>query len=216
MAIEHPIILYEGAEDHAFLSELLAVLGLSKNFVFHLNKKGEPDCAGKDGFGKILVGIVSGSVRHKQIIIVADNDGNPAEAFKNVQNQIGRAGFVIPQKPREIVETPNLPPLTMLMIPWDNETGCLETLCLSAANTKYSKQLACADALVKCAGEAWDVAHKSKLRMRGFLSAICKTNPNTGLRFAWKNDNGRPGDIFPIKGVAAYNQIAQYFKNLAA
>jgi hypothetical protein len=193
-----------------FLSELLKVLGLSERFEFHLKNK-QPDCAGKDGFGKILNGLIGKT--HKAIIIVADNDGNPAEAFKCIQKQIGEAGFTIPKNPREIVETPDLPPLSVLMIPWDNDSGCLETLCMCAANSEYKHQLeVCADALVKCAGKDWDIAKQAKLRMRGFLSAVCKSDPNTGLRYAW-NRTEKP---FQLKGVAAFNQIADYFRNLAA
>jgi hypothetical protein len=209
-----PIILYEGAEDHAFFSELLNAFGLSEKFVFHLNKHKQPDCAGKDGFGKILSGLIGET--HKAIIIVADNDGHPTEAFKNIQKQIGEAGFTIPQKPREKVETKNMPPLSVLMIPWDNELGCLETLCLGAANQKYKTQLDCADGLVKCAGaDGWPLSKQAKLRMRGFLSAVCKLDPNTGLRYAWCTKE-RPGDIFPMSGVATYNQIVEYFKGFTA
>jgi hypothetical protein len=200
-----PIILFEGVEDKSFLEELLEVLGLREKFDF---QKG--DGAGKDGFEQILKGLVIST--RKAIIIVADNDGDPTGMCKNAQKQIGNAGFTIPKKPRETVETVGLPPLSVLMIPWDNDAGCLETLCLSAKNSDYNKQLDCADALVKCAGaEGWDIAKKSKLRMRGFLSAVCKSDPNTGLRYAWN----RPEKPFPLKGAAAYNQIAGYLSAFA-
>ncbi len=173
------------------------------------------DGSGKDGFGKVLAGLVTAN--YKAIIIVADNDGDPAGAFQNVQRQIKEAGFTVPNRPRETVATEGLSALTVLMIPWDEEAGCLETLCLGAANTVYIRQLECADALVKCANaEEWGIAKKSKLRMRGFLSAVCKSDPNTGLRYAWSTDGGRPGNIFPLKGVDAYKQIADYFKEFAA
>src|SRR5665213_125478 len=198
------IILYEGVEDRAFLEELLKVLGLEKKFDFH------EQCGGKDRFEQILKGLVIS--KHKTIIIVADNDGDPAEAFKNVQRQIAAAGFTVPQNPRETVATAELPPLSVLMIPWDNDSGCLETLCLSAVSADYKKQLECADALIKCAGaEEWDIARKSKLRMRGFLSAACKSDPNTGLRYAWN----RAEKPFPLKDVAVYTQIANYLKSFA-
>jgi len=202
-----PIILYEGVEDKGFLDALLEVLGIKNKFALH------PDCGGKDKFKQLLDALVI--PKHAAIIIVADNDGNPNEAFKNIQKQIGDSGFSIPTKPREIAITAGLSPVSVLMLPWDGEDGCLETLCLSAANPKYAAQLACADALVKCAGDGWPVSHKSKLRMRGFLSSICRSNPNTSLQYAWKTDNGRPGDIFPLKDVAVYQKISEYFKSFA-
>lgn len=205
-----PIILFEGVEDKSFLNELLVVIGVREKFDF---QKG--DGGGKDGFEQLLKGLVT--VNHKAIIIVADNDGDPDVAFKNIQKQIAAAGFTVPNKPRETAVTEGLSPASVLMIPWDNDPGCLETLCLSAANQKYKTQLDCADGLVHCAGaDEWDIAKKSKLRMRGFLSAVCKSDPNTGLRYAWGTENSRPGDIFPLKDVAAYNLIADYFRNHAA
>lgn len=205
-----PIILFERAEDKSFLQELLKVSGLSDKFVFHNGNGG-----GKDGFELVLKGLVT--VNHRTIIIVADNDGDPAEAFKNIQKQISAAGFTVPGKPREMVATADLSPLSVLMIPWDNESGCLETLCLGAVNPNYNSQLACADDLVTCAGaDRWDIAKQSKLKMRVFLSAVCKSDPNTGLRYAWSREGGRPGDIFPLNGTAVFDQIAEYFRILAA
>ncbi|HTX21214.1 MAG TPA: DUF3226 domain-containing protein [Candidatus Aquilonibacter sp.] len=105
---------------------------LAGKFDFH------PSCGGKDKFARILTGLVAESSaspdeQRKAIIVVADNDGDPKGAFKNVQDQIQTAGFAVPKKPREIVTTPNLPFLCVLMIPWDNDSGCLESLCLEAA-----------------------------------------------------------------------------------
>lgn len=178
-----------------------------------------PKFGGKDVFGRILAGLVAESgnsnEQRKAIIIVADNDGDPTGAFKNVQGQIQVAGFSVPQKPREIAGTPNLPPLCVLMVPWDDNPGCLESLCLQAANGKYSAQLKCADALVTCnQAEGWDIAKLSKLRMRGFLSGVCKSDPNTSLRYAWSTDGGRPGDIFPLNS-PAFKQTADWFSELA-
>jgi len=170
---------------------------------------------GKDGFELVLKGLVT--VEREAIIIVADNDGDPETAFRNIQRQINAAGFTVPSKPREMVASAGLSPLAVLMIPWDEDAGCLETLCFSAVNARYNRELACAQDLVRCAGaDRWDIAKKSKLKMRGFLSAVCKSDPNTGLRYAWGTVNGRPGDIFPLRGVAACDRIAEYFINLSA
>ncbi len=205
-----PLILYEGVEDKAFLEALFEVHGIKNKFQFR------PDCGGKDKFKSILQSIViETGEQPKSIIIVADNDGEPAKMFKNIRRQTGKAGFTRPKKPRETVITNGLPPLSVLMIPWDKDEGCLETLCLSAANKKYKKQLACVDQLIKCVrAQKWDIAKKSKLRMRCLLSSVCKSNPNAGLQFAWSKRGSRPVDIFPIRGVPAFNQIAEYFKNI--
>jgi hypothetical protein len=204
-----PIVLFEGAEDKAFLQALLLAHGILGNFLFPRH-----DGFGKDGFQKILAGLVT--VNHRAIIIVADNDGAPTTAFQNIQRQIRDAGYTSPTNPRETAQTTGLSPVSVLMIPWDDEAGCLETLCLGARNTNYEAQWDCANALVQCANAGgWEIAKREKLRMRAFLSSVCRSDPNTGLRFAWTTDGGRPGNIFPFTGIDAYSRIVEYFRSFA-
>ncbi len=200
------LILYEGVEDRAFLEILLAHSGLTDSFAFSDN------CRGKDAFGGILTGLVAarGIRDRKAVIIVGDNDGNPQESFQNIRSQIESAGFNVPPNPRELTNTDNLPPISVLMLPWDDDAGCLETLLLSAVNPAYEAQLECANHHVDCnQANDWDIPKKAKLLMRAFLSGVCQVDPNTGLRFAWKEGRGTPTDMFNL-GSANFKGIIDY------
>ena len=143
-------------------------------------------------------------------MLVADND--KGAGFENVREEIRQANldasaddqFGVPNAPRvSSQQSQSLPPISILMLPWDAQMGCLETLCLDAANVKYSNELKCAEEFIACIGASgWEVSKKSKLKLRCFLSAVCKSEPNTGLVYAWSTENGRPGDIFPLDTVA--------------
>ncbi len=52
--------------------------------------------------------------------------------------------------------------------------------------------------------------HDAAKAARRAGNAIRARYPNTGLRYAWD----RPEKPFPLKGVAAYNNIAEYFKTV--
>jgi hypothetical protein len=153
------------------------------------------------------------------IILVADNDNGLG--FENVREEISQANadataddqFGVPNAPRvSTKQSQSLPDISILMLPWDNELGCLETLCLRAVNQKYSREKQCAESLVECVlATDWEISKKSKLILRCFLSAVCKTEPNTGLIYAWSTENGRPGDIFPLDS-PAFKQVADYLR----
>jgi hypothetical protein len=150
-------------------------------------------------------------VQRKAVIVVADNDSNPAESFDLVQKQIRDAEkWGVPTKPREGVKLDELPPVSVLMLPWDDVPGSIDTICFAAAARKRPEVAACVEAFVRCVkAEGWDVHNASKLRLRCLLSAACKDNPNTGLPRAWSTEKGRPGDLVPLDD-ECFNEIATF------
>jgi hypothetical protein len=104
-----------------------------------------------------------------------------------------------------------MPPIHVLMLPWDNDHGCLETLCLIAAEKENPKEIACVNEFVACVkANELSVPMLAKLRMRCYISAVCKTDPNTGLRFAWS----RPQTLIPIDD-PCFNNLADYLRSVA-
>jgi hypothetical protein len=102
------------------------------------------------------------------------------------------------------------------MLPWDNELGCLETLCLQAVNKKYEKEMQCVIKQSECVGiNDWPPQKQSKMILRCLLSSVCKSEPNTPLTRAWSTDSGRPGDIFPLDH-PAFNPIAEFLLDIGA
>jgi hypothetical protein len=202
-----PVIgLCEGEEDVSFLSALIAQREIG-SFDFH-----EPN--GTGAFTRTLVGLKTGTeIRdRKAVLIVSDNDGKPKEHFAAIQAQIKESGWNSPQHPRQGIEQPDMPPLHVLMLPWDDEEGCLETACLIAAGNRHPKEMECVKKFIACIDpEGWSVPMMAKLSIRCFLSAVCKSAPNTGIRHAWRSE--RKELPIPIDD-PCFDKIANYLAGL--
>jgi hypothetical protein len=202
------VILCEGEEDVSFLKELISKRHIGE-FEFFPNK----GCGGVTKIGDTLRAFRQSrdSGKRKAILIVGDNDGRPGDSFAFIQAQIKSADYAIPAAPRQQVQQDNLPPLSVLMIPWDDEVGCLETVCLSSASKINPRNLECVEGLVACIGAGdWDVPKQAKLRMRCYLSSACKSDPNTGLKYAWS----RPETLISVDD-PCFNNIADYLASVS-
>ena len=221
------VILTEGEADDAFIKKLIEEnnLGL-ENFILR-EVRNDGGCT---NFGKRIRSIrtVSEPMVLRDcgaIVIIADNDDDPAEQFLVIRNQIEIANegavaddlFGVPINPLVAArQSLSLPPLYILMLPWSNEAGCLETLCLAAMNPDYAPQLACVDEIFQCVGaSAWSTTMQSKFRVQCLLSSICNGDPYTHLKYAWKvdHDKGRPGNIF-LTNNAACQRITDFLRSL--
>ena len=207
-----PVVLYEGEEDRSFLRALNPA-GLVQKCDLH------PNPGGKDKFetqlrGLIAEGGLNGEIR-PYVIIIGDNDGSPTASFNAIKTQIERAGYNAPSVAKEVMATSGRSSVSVFMMPQANADGCLETLLFQSINfPKYRKEWECSERLMECieAG-GWETAKKAKLRMRCFLSSACKSDPNTGLRYAFSTNGGRPGDLFDLTH-GCFNEIRDYFSSL--
>lgn len=199
------LIVCEGATDEAFLRALIKAHGL-------------PDCSirnagdtndGRGGiyhFGKFFKGVPSfsgfvGGVT--ELLVVADNDLTPDANFQEVRKALAgadpfgspAASFAVPDKPRETaVGKPNV---TILMVPWDNLPGSLETLCLPAAvHAAGSDVDSCCDEFARGVRAVdWPNVNKQvELKLRVMLSAQHQKEPFVTLGRIW---NECP-DLIPL------------------
>jgi len=133
------------------------------------------------------------------IVIVSDNDTNPSESFKEVQEQIRTAdGYGVPSKPEEWTRGKGTPPVTVYMLPRGDTEGDLEQLCLIAARDQWPEILSCADEFARCTGAAnWTTNKRSKMLLRSVLSAVCRNDPNTSLVYLWSR--GSAGADYEIQ-----------------
>lgn len=209
-----PLVICEGADDCAFLKKIIENRSIG-SWSFHFDRDNLRRLGGVKNFGEILTAIeVEREILERRcVLIVADNDGMPASRFQDVQNQIRLAGYAPPESPRQPkAQESKLPPIIIFMLPWDSSQGCLETVCLSAAANANPRQLECVDSLMQCVGVSeWDLAKSEKLRLRAYLASVCKTDPNTGLQYAWS----RSETLIPIDD-PCFNQIAEYLATLAS
>jgi hypothetical protein len=123
------LIFCEGYEDELFLRLLLKEFGLVGFDVIAAE--------GNSLIGEKMLGYQTTHStnweRAKTVLIVADNDDDPANAFKLICRQIDNVfgPNSAPAAPKIVGNTQ--PPCAVLMLPDTNEHGCLESLCCHAA-----------------------------------------------------------------------------------
>ena len=188
------LILCEGEGDEAFFRHLIDERRLP---AFEIQRP--KPLGGKTSFGQRLSGLKTHPdfKRLQGILIVSDNDDDPKAAFQNIRDQVAWAGFGVPDKPLEAARAPDLPAIVIAMLPWSDQSGDLESVCLIAASEMRPDIAACLDAYCGCTkASMWKPSKLSKMRMRCFLSAACEVDPNTSLVYAWSGE-GR-GVLIPL------------------
>jgi hypothetical protein len=144
--LEHPwAIICEGLADKAFFMGLIQELKLP-NFDI-------PDGKGRDYFSEMLKGLRVGTQPRKlsAILIVSDNDEDPIRSFGEVQEQIRIAtGYPVPEKPMKVARAVGQPVVLIMMLPWIDIPGCLETLLNMVWQREREAMKICIDEFLKC------------------------------------------------------------------
>ena len=218
IAIEsNRLILCEGSQDQAFFRHLISDRNLPS---FDVVFPGHPrtDLGGTSGFGQMLEALSTnpGFRNLTEILVVADNDDSPPDRFNFIAQQIGGAeGFTAPQHPLEVARAPGVPPLVVMMIPWVDERGALETLCLESAYAESHEIRECITRYAECTSASnWSSGtSQDKMRLRCILSSRCEDDPNTGLAFAWSKK--KCPRLIPLNH-GCFDRVASFLANLDA
>jgi len=213
------LILCEGDEDVSFLRHFLSSRGIAG---FDVDRPKPGEAAGSGAFQRRLEVLVAATALDakdfriedlQELIVVADNDDDPASAFRNVRTQIRDAGYGDPQRPRDPVRAADRPQTRILMLPWDDERGGLETLCLAAVLDARPYLRECVDEYVRCTKfSRADSIKGAKMRLRCSLSAACEQEPNVALTYVW-NDRHRELNLVPLDH-SCFDRIEEFFRGL--
>lgn len=216
------VILCEGARDGAFFRHLIRERGLPHFEVTYPTEntlEGERiETGGRQGFSLALRGFRAGTrwMDLSAILIASDNDDDPTRSFREVQQQIVDAGgYAVPQEPLKVARMSSSVPIVVMMLPWLEERGSLDTLCLQPMYDKWLAGKQCLDGFCECTGvNTWtSVSKSSKLRVQVLLSAMCPSDPNTTLRYAWSGE-GR-GEPIPLQH-QALDRVAGFLRDFRA
>ena len=201
------LIIGEGEQDRAFFKNLVQYHQLDGFDIGYAE--------GKNNFGDILDGVRVNENFQKisKIILVSDNDDDPSSSFQEVCQQIQEAGeYPTPPCPLKAAEVDGGCSLVVMMLPWKEEKGCLETLCLRAACDAWPDIKNCLDDYSSCVGVgAWSVSKKSKMRLRCLFASACRSDPNTGLTYAWE----RGEDLIPLDH-SCFQPIVSYLRSVSS
>lgn len=198
------LIICEGKADVAFLEHLIVERDLPIFQVIAAN--------GNSRYQEILLAITAapGFTNLAGILVIADNDMNPAAAFQRVRTQIQDAGgYAVPNALRIPVRNSQFPPIAVLMVPWDDEIGCLETILLEAVRAVKPELAACAEEYSVCAHvNDWNEIERAKMKLQSLTSVICRSDPTTPVSFAWN----RTEEIVSLSQ-PCFNRITDFLRN---
>src|SRR3990167_1593071 len=208
------LILCEGGNDYAFFKALLRIRNIP-DFQIAFPEYPDQHSDGRNGIGTLLGGLIvkDGFSNLQGIIVTSDNDDDQNASFRLIQDQIRQAGkYNVPARPFEVTKIKDLPSLIVLMLPWNDEPGNLETLCLRSACDKWPQLAACLEVYCQCSDvPTWTLTKQSKMRLRCLITATCKQDPNTSLSHIWERQ-----EQFHIPlDHQCFDNIAKFLKNFA-
>lgn len=198
---ESRAIVCEGKADVAFFEHLIQTRGLPRFQVL--------SAGGKDGYEQIIVALSAapGFDKISGILIVGDNDLDPGAAFLNIQRQIRAAGgYGVPNHPGEVAKRAGFPAVLVVMVPQQERAGCLETLLIEAAYEVRPNFKGCVEAYAACThSDLWNEVERAKMKLQVVISAVCRSDPNTPVSYAWS----RQESIIPLDK-PCFHQIADF------
>src|SRR6266705_942342 len=149
---ESTLIVCEGKADQQFLQNLIASRKLSGFQVeFARPTPSDTGGGGQSKFRSFLEALeipLAQSNPLANIILVSDNDTQPATSFESIQKQINESGlFYAPTRPLRRAKRHKKIPISLyvVMIPWTKEKGTLEHIILDALYDYYPDAKRCAE-----------------------------------------------------------------------
>ena len=203
--------------DAQFFSHLIRERNLPS---FTISSCGHAADAGGDGITFLADALnelpsIPGFENVEAILIVADNDANPKDAFSGVVEKINATAEIIgPPKRRYIAPDAPLkkagsnPAIVVMMLPWTNCNGALDTLCYASAARKRPDIGMCVESFAKCAkSDIWAITKMSKMKLRSLLSAAHHVDPYIAPAWVWSDGT----DLIPLDDVA-FNDIDKFLR----
>ncbi|MCV3209267.1 hypothetical protein OHD62_23670 [Mesorhizobium sp. YC-39] len=131
--------------------------------------------------------------------MVADNDEDPADSFNYVRNQLAAVLGVanVPKGPLVRQAVTNSLSLQIVMVPWTDEQGNLETMCITPARNAQKAVGTHVDnfAAVTKADSWQSLSRRNEMWLRSNLAARCKTDPFVPLGIVFQDHK----DLIPLK-----------------
>jgi hypothetical protein len=210
------VIVCEGITDEAFFTSLLAAREISGFQVIRTHAL--VGVGGDTAWTEALNALIAepNFERLQAIIVVGDNDSEPARKFQLIRAAIAQTTEIlsagttrkldVPEVP--LVRAGNAPGVVIMMIPWTEEHGNLETLCFRAVRAAFPAKAACVDEFAVCtSAEGWPISHRSKMQVRSYLASGHQSKPEFGLTRVWKE----APHLIPLEN-AAFDQIAAFLR----
>ena len=209
------VLICEGPDDVVFFERLIEVWNLPRFHVRHTGKKRLAH-GGNTQFDNAL-GLLKNNDNFaiiKDIVLVSDNDSNKVTSFNTICRQINRSSFgPSPSKPLErSIPASNMPAMTVIMVPLDENEGTLEFVCQKAARDADRTVGSHVDQFSAVVGaDRWPLSRRGKFWLRTSL-AVRASDPFVFLGSVFRDPEHQ--DLIPI-GHPSFKPIADILSSLA-
>ena len=214
-------ILCEGVSDANFIAKLMEYHGIDATTwdIAYPQKESEQfpgvyQSTGVSGYKAHLEGLetIGQAKRISRLLVLADNDTDPAASFKGIRTQMKGADFDSPKTAGEVMVA-NGRATAILMLPGNGDPGCLESLLLNAVLAARPELQRCVDDHCQCCSPnfaEWSISKQAKSRLHSLISGCCDSEPASALAYVW----GKRGNPIPIES-PAFNWIADFIRSFA-
>jgi hypothetical protein len=208
--------LCEGVDDANVIRELTKSAGIKAFDVSPVNDLGNTN--GNSGFEASIIGssALPGFDGITDVVVVSDNDDDPAASFSQIAAQLARAAYDTGNTANWSLPTAPGPNNTgtvrfsIWMWPDAGQAGCLETLLWQIVQSEYPDVASCVDAALACSGaDQWSTSKRDKARIRCFIGISNQKNPGLPLGLVWRDQP----DLFPITH-NAFDPVREFLKAL--
>lgn len=193
------LLLCEGPDDAAFFNRLIEVRNLRRFEVRFTNSKTDKT-GGNTKFGLKLRAIKFNPAYDKirNILIVSDNDTDPATSLKNVIKQVKQAEL-LPAPIAELVASTSRPVVTIMMLPLGGQGGNIEYVCSHVAKRKRPAMRAHIENFSAVVGAGqWTNSRRGKMELRAALAVTCERNPCVELVSVFQTPRYRQDNLIPL------------------
>lgn len=207
------MILCEGPADKAFFNGLIQERRLPQFDVFCPTDAGGVG-HGVTGFSQFLKALTIPLALNSasSILVVGDCDNDPQKSFSVIQKQIQRVseyGYGVPEAPLVVADSRDLPKIVIMMIPWVDRLGCLESICLEALSARQAELIKCVERYTQCTmTNAWEIPKKHKMQLQCLISALSQENPGASLRVVLQKHN----TVIPLHE-SCFDQVAKFLND---
>ncbi|MEE8633021.1 MAG: hypothetical protein V3S93_00950 [Methyloceanibacter sp.] len=150
----------------------------------------------------------------KGVLLLSDKDEDTTTALDEINASLARGtDLPKPTKERALEKVRGFPPLVVLLVPHSEEKGSLETLCLTAAYSKWPNVKGPLDNLATEMGvDDWSANKTAKMRVQTIIASTCRSRPDAGFKGHW--DQAEEFHL-PV-GDAAFNDLANFLSGFRA
>lgn len=207
-------IICEGISDKCFLQWLINERNLPACDIW-FPTVADDNSGGHSKFESYLsisIGIESFIENTKRVVVLTDNDVNPAERFEETRQMLTNVGFNAPASPKVFVSTENLPDVAIFMLPSEGKNGTLESYLLPSMHEKWGLEVALNQFVAASPANDWALNKQAKAKVQSMLSVTCKTHPFTGLGHLWTQ---RKPEFHMSPTHPSFDELSEFIQSLS-